>query len=110
MGDMNYGTEKITTTLDDQGSTLTVINKIHGGNVSKTYKQFCIRVKVMDAKEEMSEYLKHAEAIRAKKAAGTLLIKDDDPTLLPTFKVEYPKFNEDGSYFIVRTHTEYTEL
>lgn len=108
---MLYGTERTTTTLDDQGSTLTVINKIREGRTVKTFKQYNVRVKVRDSKEEMAEYLKHAESIRGLRTSGQLVIKDnDDNTLVPSFRIEYPKSDIDGSYFIIKSWSQVSEL
>lgn len=108
---MLYGTERTTTTLDDQGSTLTVINKIREGRTVKTFKQYNVRVKVRDSKEEMAEYLKHAESIRGLRTSGQLVIKDnDDNTLVPSFRIEYPKTDMDGSYFIIKSWSQVSEL
>lgn len=106
---MRFGIERLTTSLDNNGSTLTIINTIREGKVIKSYKQRNERVKVFNSKEEMAEYLKHAELIRDKRKLG-LLVTKEDPSLQPTFKVEYPKYDEDGSYFVVKSWTEYTEL
>lgn len=108
---MMYGSERTTTTLDDQGSTLTVINKIREGHTVKTFKQYNVRVKVRDSKEEMAEYLKHAESIRGLRTSGQLVIKDnDDNTLVPSFRIEYPKTDMDGSYFIIKSWSQVSEL
>lgn len=103
---MRYGIEKETTTLDNNNSTVTLIRKVRDYEVAKSYKQFNLRVKVRDAKEEMAEYLKHTDKIREKKTMGVLVTFDEDRSLLPSFTAHYPKFNEDDSYFIVSSWTE----
>jgi hypothetical protein len=103
---MRYGTESETTELDNMGSTLTLIRKVRDYQVATTYKKFSIRVKVRDSKEEMAEYIKHTDSIREKKEEGVLVLKES-ADYMPTFIVEYPKFNEDGSYFIIKSWTEY---
>jgi transposase len=74
--------------------------------VAKIFKQFKIRVKVHDSKEEMSEFLKHCNILREKRKLGVLVVKDDDVTLTPSFMTEYPKIDTEGTYFVVRSWTE----
>jgi hypothetical protein len=103
---MRFGRTKETTTLDEYGSTITVIRNIRNFETMHTYKQFTNRSKVKDAKEEMVEFMKHSDNVRQKKLAGVLVIKDDDKSLQPHFVVEYPKHDIDGSYFVISSWTE----
>ena len=82
---MRFGTEKETTELDEYGSTLTLVKKIRNYDVAKTYKQYRIRVKVRDQKEQLVEYMKHADKVMEKHKEGKLVIKDEDPMLYPGF-------------------------
>lgn len=109
MSDIRFGTERETTTLDEMGSTVTVIRKLRDYEVAKTYKQFRVRVKVRDPKEETVEFMKHSDLLRDKRAKGVLVIKDEDPTVLPSFVTEYPKFNEDNTYFVISSWSEIVE-
>jgi hypothetical protein len=106
---MKYGTEKETTTTDSNGSTLTIIKKWRDGEVMKTYRQVQDRVKVTNINEETAEYIKHTDRVREKKKLGLLVVKDEDKTLAPTFIIEYPKHDIDGSYFVVSSWTEFTD-
>lgn len=104
---IDFGSERETTDIDEQGSTLTVIRKIRNQDVMKTYKQFKVRIKVKDAKEETVEYLKHTDKIRQKRKEGVLLTNDrDDPSLAPFFMIDYPKSDVDGTYFVISAWTE----
>ena len=107
---MLFGTTKTTTTMDDKGSTRTIIDKVRMGETVKTYRQYCVRIKVKDSKEEMTQYLKYTEVIRDLRAKNLLVLKDEDVSLMPNFRVEYPKTNTDGSYFISKSWTEAVEL
>lgn len=104
--EVKFGTEKTISVLDEQGSTLTVIKKWRKGEVTKSYKQFKERYKVSSQKEQMVEFMRHSEKILEKHKAGILVIKDEDPMLYPAFWTEYPKFDVDGSYFVVSQWTE----
>lgn len=106
---MRFGIEKSTASLDDQGSTVSVINKIRDYDVMKTYKQYKLRTKVKDQKEQLVEYMKHADKVMEKHKAGILVVKDDDPQLYAAFWSEYPKFDKDGSWFVVSQWTELIE-
>ena len=103
---MKYGIERETTELDDRGSTLTVIKKWRDGEVAKTYKQFKERSKVRSEKEQMVEYMKHADKVFEKHRAGILVVKDEDPSLYAAFWTEYPKFDQDGSWFVISSWCE----
>lgn len=107
---MKYGTTKETTTIDTIGSTKTVIKKVRDYATVKVQKQYKIRTKVKNSKEEAVEYLKHSEKLREKKEAGILVLKDEDTALLPAFTTEYPKYDVDGSYFVVSCWTESVDL
>ena len=102
----SYGTTRETTNLDDQGATLTLIRRIRGGEVAKSFKQYIIPIKVRNSKEEMTEYLKHTEKLKKKREEGTLVTSDKDKSLLPYFRVSYPKTDIDGSYFVESSWTE----
>jgi|GEM_PF-5464931 len=104
---MRYGVEKETVTIDKAtNSTRTMIRKIRGYEVAQTYKQYILREKVSGKQQEMSLYIKFTELISKLREDGTLLIKDEDPTMLPAFTIEYPRHNVDGSYFVIKRWTE----
>ena len=103
---IHFGIEKETTELDNSGSTLTIIKKIHEGEVAKMFKTFSVRVKVRDSKEEMAEYLRYTDSIKEKKQDGLLVMKEGSD-YMPSFAIEYPKFDTDGSYFVIKSWSEY---
>jgi hypothetical protein len=103
---LRFGTERVVSDLGN-GIAQTVIKKIRNYEIVKTYKQFKVRVKVMNPKEETVEYIKHTDKIRKLHAEKRLLISDsEDPTLAPTFMIDYPKTDKDGSYFVISAWTE----
>lgn len=101
-----HGRITVTSLLDDLGSTLSVIKTVRGEVVVKTFEKRCLQDKVHNAREEMALYLKHSERIREKRKQGVLLVRDDDPTLLPSFTAKYPKKDIDGSYIVESSWTE----
>lgn len=103
---IRFGSETNTTVIDENDSTDEIISLVKDFEVKKTYKRICRRIRVCNKKEEMHEFLLFTEAVDQAMKAGTLLIRDKDPTTLPSFVLEYPR-NEglDGAYFIVRTYT-----
>lgn len=106
---MQFGIEQINTTTDENGSTLTIIKKYRKGLVVQIYKQRKERFKVYSQKEQLMEYMKHADKVMEKHKAGQLVIKDADPSLYPAFWSEYPKNDIDGSWFVVSQYTEIAE-
>jgi hypothetical protein len=92
---MKYGLERITTTLDENGSTLTTITNIREfKEVKPTRKYFEIREKVTDKKQEMTEFLKFSESM-------------DDKKLDPAFKLERTRDgDEKGYYYVIKCWTE----
>jgi hypothetical protein len=102
---IDFGFEHETTELDEYGSTLSLIKVIRKGEVVKSYKQYSNRVKVRDHKEEMAEYIRHTDRLKEKKESGQLVTHK--PELTPAFIVEYPKFDIDGSYFVVSSWAEF---
>jgi hypothetical protein len=102
----NYGTETETTYLDNQGSTIDIISKIQNGDIKQRWKRVNLRIKVSDKRDETTQYLLFSDMIDEKRQAGVLIVRDSDPQTRPCFMVEYPKTDIDGTYFIIRSHTE----
>lgn len=91
---MKYGTERVTTTLDDNGSTLTIETNIREyKSVKPVRKHYAIRQRVWSKKEEMTEYLKFTESM-------------DDKKLDPSFSIERSKEGDaKGYYYVVKQYT-----
>ncbi len=103
---MKYGVEKESTAIDNLGSTVTLIKKIRGSEVTSIQKQYKVRIKVFNQEDERTEYRQFSDFISKKKGEGKLVVKDDDQTTRPNFLVEHPKHDVDGSYFIIKSWTE----
>lgn len=101
-----YGQEVETRFLDKDESKVEYIRNIKDFDVHSAFKRTSVRVHVHNQKEEMVEFLTFSKLIAEKIEAGTLVRGDRDPSLRPTFVVEYPKTSIDGSYFVIRTFTE----
>lgn len=101
-----YGSDYEETELDNLGSTLKIIRKVHGKTVSARYKQYRIRMKVYDKAEEGYEYQKFTDMIAEKRKTAVLVRKETDPSYLPSFIIDYPVANKDGSYFVIKCWTE----
>jgi len=88
---MRFGKQTETTTLDDDGSTVSVENNIIDyKTVRPIRKRYEYRVRVADKKEEMTEYLKFSDS----------LTKD---RLDPEFRLEYTRHgNEHGYYYVIK--------
>lgn len=101
-----FGSEKTITDLDENESRGSVTNIYRDGQVVKTFKQFKIRTKVANTQQEMSEFIRWSDDVREKRKSGLLAVDKGDETFLPSFAVQYPRDNEDGAYFTIRTWTE----
>ncbi len=90
---MRYGTERETTTIDQNGSTITKeVHFVDYQPTSPIRKYFAIREKVTSKKDELSEYLKFSDSL-------------DDTKLDPEFKIDRPR-NVTGYYYVVKCWTE----
>lgn len=102
----NYGTEVETTYLDDNRSTIDIISKFQNDDIKQRWKRVNLRIKVYGKQDETTQYLLFSSLIDEKRRAGLLIVRDSDPSTRPSFTVEYPKTDHDGSYFVIRSHTE----
>lgn len=88
---MKYGTEATTTTLDNEGSTLTVkINYKDGVQMPETFKTYSVRVRVSNEQQQTEEMLRFAI-----ETAGKI-----DPSFHIERKADYP------SWFVIKCWTE----
>ena len=106
---MTYGTEEQINVTDDLGSTVTTIRKIRENMVAKQFTKHKPRFKVANKKEEMTRYLEFTDILTQKRKLNRLVIRDEDPTTMPAFLVEFPKYDTDGSYFVVMCWAETTD-
>lgn len=94
--DLLFGTTKATQVIDNEGSTETVIENIHNGDIVKPIrKTFEIKIRVHNQSEEHKAYLEFSDDINR------------DRTMLdPYFKIEHTKLgNESGFYYCIRCYT-----
>lgn len=93
---MEYGATKTTQVLDDQGSTETIVENFHGGDVVKPVrKMYEVKTRVRSQKEEHAVYLDFSDEILRNKTM-----------LDPSFRIEHTKVgNENGFYYTVKCYT-----
>lgn len=88
---MNFGTKKVST----------VVEEVFKGEVTKTFQQYSIRVKVDNSQGETAEYLKFTDKLRELRDNKKIYVDADDRQTIPAFMIHYPKKNIDGSYFVI---------
>lgn len=101
---MSYQTQKTVLSVGG-GSTLTDIVKENGIYGEKAFRTYRIKVKVMDAQAEMTEFIRFTEEVAKHRSSGTLTVDKEDPSTYPSFIIQYPKESVDGSYFIIKCYT-----
>ncbi len=91
---MKHGKQRETTTLDENGSTLTVEYNVKDYKTMKPIrKYFEYRERVKDKKEETVEYIKFSDMVADKLDAA--------------FRIEHTKDGDDkGYYYVVKCYTE----
>lgn len=102
---MNYGTTKTSKTEED-GSSVTIIEDIHKGDIARTMKCVKVRQKISSSQQEMELFLDFALELQKKRANKKLTVDPKDPVTYPAFIWDFPKKDIDGSYFILKTWTE----
>lgn len=85
------------------GTERSVITTYANSEVIKQVKHYKIRVKVHNAQEEMTEYIRFTNELAQARANGTLYYDRDDATK-PTFIIDYPN-KDGGSYFIIKSYS-----
>ena len=88
----------------DFGTERSIVRTFRNSDVVKTVKQFRVRVKVRDAQEEMTEFIRFTSELAQYRADGTLTHDKEDASTKPAFIIEYPSQNIDGSYFIIKNY------
>lgn len=99
---MKFGVERSTEQLSP-GVSLTTITKYRNEKPENKMKHYRIRVKVNNAQEEMTEFIRFIEDVTSKRKDNTLTVDRDDPTTLPSFILDYPKDSTTG--FIIKCYT-----
>lgn len=89
---MKFGAETTTTTLDDEGSTLSVkVSYKNGVLMPKIFKTYNVRVKVSNDQQQTEEMLRFAVETAGK--------------LDPSFHID----KKDGSWYVIKCWTELTK-
>ena len=100
---MTHGTEKTVVMVGD--SSFSDIRKFNGVYGEKSIRSYRVKVRVANSQAEMSEYLKFSEEIAKLRQDGRLTVDKEDSTTYPSFMIQYPRDNVDGSYTIVKCYT-----
>ncbi len=88
-----FYTETDKRVLDEQGSSITVIRKVHAGMDKSIKRRYEVRVRVSDSKQELEEFLR----FRA----------ETEDKLDQSFNIEdYGLRKEKGHYYIIKCWTE----
>lgn len=102
---MQYGSERTIYPLDQNGSSMSDLKHFRNGGVDNAIRTYRIRVKVNNSKEEMAEYIRFTEELAKLRSEGKLCGDKEDPISLPSFVIQYPKVDRDGSYFVVKCYS-----
>lgn len=101
---MKYGSQK-TTHFIDENSSLADTVKYHQGTAERAIRSFKIKVRVASPQEEMAEFIRFTEELSKLRKVGKLTADKDDGATYPSFIIQYPKEDIDGSYFIVKCYS-----
>lgn len=106
-----YGTSTTMYVVEkpNEVNTVEIIDNISGDNVFSTFKRVTLRIRVHNKQEETTQFLLFSDLVEEKRQTGKLVLRDTDPATRPQFMIEYPKKDIDGTYFIIRSHTELVE-
>lgn len=103
---MKSSIEKETAEIDSLGSAVTIIRKVNGNDVNDVQKQYRIVIRVgndAEAKQQQEHFVAKLNDLRS---SGKLVIKDKDPSTIPSFMYDYPRSNSDGSFLVIKSWTE----
>jgi hypothetical protein len=99
----DYGTEKTTSTLN--GNEIADVVKYRRGEIAVRLRNYRVKVKVVNAQDEMSEFIRFTDELAKLRQQGKLTVDKDDATTFPAFIIQYPREDVDGSYFIIKSYT-----
>lgn len=97
---MNFGTKK-QSAINEDGSVVSIVEDVFKGEVTKSFHQYFIRIKVDDSQGETAEYLKFTDKLRELRDTKRIYVDADDRQTIPAFMIHYPKKDIDGSYFVI---------
>jgi hypothetical protein len=91
MGNTNFGKEKTTELLDENGSTVATESNFVSGSLTKPLRHYYeIKERVISEKEEHEAYLKFSRDIQT-----------DKTKLDPAFKIEHTKRGDEQGYYLI---------
>lgn len=100
---MEFGTEKTTSIVGN--TIISEIRKYYMGEVAKSLRNHRIKVKVINAQDEMKEFIQFTDELNKLRQQGKLAVDKDDATTYPAFIIQYPKEDLNGTYFIIKSYT-----
>ena len=89
----------------EYGSERVIIRFYEAGEVIRKMKHYKVRVKINGSQDEMTEFIRFTDKMGEYRKAGKLVVDKNDPTTRPSFVLDYPKDDIDGSYFIIKCYT-----
>lgn len=94
---MQFGTQKTTKVLDNNGSTITTEEKYVKGKPNNIVRRYYeVKVRVHNQKEEHEAYVSFSDAISKDKSMRE-----------PAFRIEHNKLgDESGYYYVVECYTK----
>lgn len=99
----DFGTEKTISILN--GNPIADVVKYHEGAATRSMRNYRIKIKVINAQDEMSEFIRFTSELSKLREQGKLTVDKDDATTFPAFIIQYPKESFEGSYFIIKCYT-----
>lgn len=101
---MDYGDTKQTFPLNELGSTMKTVKKYRRGSVDSSFRHYRFKIKVNSPKEELEEFMRFTHQIQELRRKNMLITDRSDATTTPSFIVEYPKNDVDGSWFVIKNY------
>ncbi len=94
------------TEFSPNGSTQSKVTKQYRGETVKAVTCYRVRVKVVGSKEEVAQYLSFTDDLKKLRTQNKLYMDVKDAWAIPSFIIEYPTNDFDGSYFIIKCWAE----
>ena len=101
---MKFGDKKETHFLNSLGSSVKTTKKYREGRVDSSFRHYRFKIKVMDDKQELEEFMRFTNEIKSLRRKKLLMVDRSDPQTVPSFIIEYPKTNLDGGWFVIKNY------
>jgi hypothetical protein len=105
-----YGSEETMSQIDDLGSSVSTLSKIHKSVSDMVAKRYTHLTVVRNPKEETEQYLQFSKSVEKLRDDGKLYIDKERDTTWPSFTIKYPQKNVDGSYMVIKHWMEKHDL